>query len=451
MSGPRRQVIAGHVLDTPCLRSRTLSELTGAEVWIKFENLQFTASFKERGALAKLAALDEDERRRGVSRLRPAITRRASPITRSGLEIPCVIVMPRYTPAVKVERTRAFGAEVGAGGRRLRRSAGARDGARPPSRSLVLRPRLRRRARRRRRRARSRSRCWRRRRSSMRSWCRSAAEASSPAWRSRPRRSSRASRSSACKAHAFPALYAAFKGESPEFGASSIADGIAVREPGRIALGAARELIDDVFLVDEGDIEQAIVDAARDRKDGGGGRAARQPLAATRQQRRPRLPGRKSVSCSAEEHRPAHAGFHRRARHGALGQARAADGGASRSARRARGGDFGWRLRAPISRVHHQRTFTQLPLQTAEVEFVVQTRNHAHVEEVIACCAARVSTRACTMARPASADRSRGAPAASAACGSRRRGQLRGTRRRTCRTAALKPSRRRGWCRCCRG
>src|SRR4051794_18594793 len=60
------QVIAGHVVDTPCLHACTLSELVGAEVWIKFENLQFTASFKERGALVKLASLDEARRARGV-------------------------------------------------------------------------------------------------------------------------------------------------------------------------------------------------------------------------------------------------------------------------------------------------------------------------------------------------------------------------------------------------
>ncbi|MGZ5119030.1 MAG: pyridoxal-phosphate dependent enzyme, partial [Burkholderiales bacterium] len=60
------QVIAGHVVETPCLHSRTLSELFGAEVWIKFENLQFTGSFKERGALVKLASLTDEQRRKGV-------------------------------------------------------------------------------------------------------------------------------------------------------------------------------------------------------------------------------------------------------------------------------------------------------------------------------------------------------------------------------------------------
>ncbi|MBS0412136.1 MAG: pyridoxal-phosphate dependent enzyme, partial [Proteobacteria bacterium] len=58
--------LAGHIERTPCRRSKTLSQITGAEVWVKFENLQFTASYKERGALNKLAQLSDDERKRGV-------------------------------------------------------------------------------------------------------------------------------------------------------------------------------------------------------------------------------------------------------------------------------------------------------------------------------------------------------------------------------------------------
>jgi len=72
--------LAGLVKCTNFDRSRTLSEITGASVWFKFENLQFTATFKERGALNRLSALSADQR----SRPRPAITRRASPITRRG-------------------------------------------------------------------------------------------------------------------------------------------------------------------------------------------------------------------------------------------------------------------------------------------------------------------------------------------------------------------------------
>src|SRR3546814_9651632 len=59
-------VLAGHVIESPCVRSRTLSDICGAEIWLKLENLQYTGSFKERGALIRLLALSDDERRRGV-------------------------------------------------------------------------------------------------------------------------------------------------------------------------------------------------------------------------------------------------------------------------------------------------------------------------------------------------------------------------------------------------
>src|SRR5919106_1463983 len=104
--------IHGAVIRTPTLKSRTLSELVGAEVWLKFENLQFTASFKERGALVKLISLTEDERRRGVIAASAGNHAQGVAYHARLLGIPCVIVMPRYTPSVKVQRTRVFGAEV---------------------------------------------------------------------------------------------------------------------------------------------------------------------------------------------------------------------------------------------------------------------------------------------------------------------------------------------------
>src|SRR5690349_14265298 len=104
--------IAGAVVTTPCLPSRTLSEITGAEVYLKFENHQFTASFKERGALVKLLSLTPDQRRCGVIAASAGNHAQGVAYHARRLGIPAVIVMPRYTPAVKVEQTRAFGAEV---------------------------------------------------------------------------------------------------------------------------------------------------------------------------------------------------------------------------------------------------------------------------------------------------------------------------------------------------
>ncbi|MGI8841356.1 MAG: threonine ammonia-lyase [Caulobacteraceae bacterium] len=104
--------IAGHVERTACRHSRTLSQITGAEVWVKFENLQFTASFKERGALNKLSQLTEEEKRRGVIASSAGNHAQGLAYNAQRLGIPVTIVMPHGTPYVKVHQTRDFGAEV---------------------------------------------------------------------------------------------------------------------------------------------------------------------------------------------------------------------------------------------------------------------------------------------------------------------------------------------------
>lgn len=102
----------GHIERTPCRHSRTLSEITGAEVWVKFENLQFTAAFKERGALNKLALMTADERARGVIAASAGNHSQGLAYHAARLGVPATIVMPKGTPMVKVEHTRGHGAEV---------------------------------------------------------------------------------------------------------------------------------------------------------------------------------------------------------------------------------------------------------------------------------------------------------------------------------------------------
>jgi threonine dehydratase len=105
--------LAGQVLDTPCVESRTLGQILGAQVFLKFENLQFTASFKERGALNKLATLIEaGQPIRGVIAASAGNHAQGVAHHAQRLGLRAVIVMPRTTPTVKVERTRGFGAEV---------------------------------------------------------------------------------------------------------------------------------------------------------------------------------------------------------------------------------------------------------------------------------------------------------------------------------------------------
>lgn len=107
-----RDAIAGSLVVTDCDLSRTLSDKLGAEIWLKFENLQFTGSFKERGALNKLLSLDAAERSAGVIAMSAGNHAQGVAYHASRLGIPAVIVMPEPTPTVKVENTRGHGAKV---------------------------------------------------------------------------------------------------------------------------------------------------------------------------------------------------------------------------------------------------------------------------------------------------------------------------------------------------
>jgi threonine dehydratase len=107
-----RRVIAGAVLKTPTLVAPKLSALTGAQVYVKYENLQVTNSFKDRGALNKLSSLPEAERKRGVIAMSAGNHAQAVAYHASRLGIPATIVMPEATPFVKVAATRSYGAQV---------------------------------------------------------------------------------------------------------------------------------------------------------------------------------------------------------------------------------------------------------------------------------------------------------------------------------------------------
>src|SRR5215510_6112231 len=107
-----RRTIAGQVVRTPMLAAPKLSALTGASIYVKYENLQVTNSFKERGALNKLASLSADERKRGVIAMSAGNHAQAVAYHAEKLGIPAVIVMPRGSPNTKVKNTQVHGAEV---------------------------------------------------------------------------------------------------------------------------------------------------------------------------------------------------------------------------------------------------------------------------------------------------------------------------------------------------
>ena len=107
-----RERVADTLVRTPFVHSKTLSKLSGVDLLIKYENLQFTASFKERGALNRLLVLDQDEKRRGVIAMSAGNHAQAVARHAERLGIRSVIVMPRTTPVSKIEQTRVYDCEV---------------------------------------------------------------------------------------------------------------------------------------------------------------------------------------------------------------------------------------------------------------------------------------------------------------------------------------------------
>ncbi len=377
----------GQVLDTPCVESKTLSQLIGARVFLKFENLQFTASFKERGALNKLLVLTEGAQARGET-IRGVIAASAGNHAQGvahhaqRLGLRAVIVMPLTTPMVKVERTRGFGAEVVLHGETF---DAARDHAlvlaeqqgltfvHPFDDPLVIagqgtialemlraQPSL----------------------DTLVIAVGGGGLISGIATAVRARKPS-IEIIGVQTAH-FPAMVNAVKGTQHPQGSSTIAEGIAVGQPGLITRRLIAERVDDLVLVDEGDIEQAIVMLLEIEKTlvegaGAAGLAAllKDPA---------RFAGRNVglVLCGGNidpmllssiiGRGMVRAGRLARIRVGA----RDTPGVLTRiTAVVAQAG-------ANIDEVHHQRAFSHLSAQNVEVELVLQTRNVAHVNEVLA-------------------------------------------------------------------
>lgn len=104
--------IEGAVVKTPMMHSITLSEITGAEIWLKFENLQFTAAYKERGALNALLHLTDEQKKRGVITASAGNHSQGLSYHGTRLGVPVTIVMPKTTPTVKIMQTESVGGDV---------------------------------------------------------------------------------------------------------------------------------------------------------------------------------------------------------------------------------------------------------------------------------------------------------------------------------------------------
>jgi len=249
--------LRGQVLETPCVESRTLSQITGAQVYLKFENLQYTASFKERGACNKLAQLSPAERERGVIAMSAGNHAQGVAYHAQRLGMRAVIVMPRFTPGVKVERTRGFGAEVVLHGDTLEESrahayalAGEQgltfvhpydDAAIVAGQGTVGLEMLR----------------------SQPDLDTLVVSTGGGGLIAGITLAARALRPGieivGVQTQRFPAMVNAVTGSHWPQGLNTIAEGIAVGAPGAIPLEVVRSGVNDWLLVDEGDIEQAIV------------------------------------------------------------------------------------------------------------------------------------------------------------------------------------------------
>ena len=374
--------LAGEVIATPCMPSRTLSALTGCDVFLKFENLQFTASFKERGALNKMAQLTPAERAQGVLAVSAGNHAQGVAYHAQRMGIPATIVMPRFAPAVKVERTRGFGATVVLEGDTFddARSHGlalatergltlvhpyddlsviAGQGTiglemlaqQPEIDTLVVAIGG----------------------GGLISGIATAARALRPDIRIVGVQTER-----------FPAAWNALHGEQRESAQATIADGIAVKSPGALTLPLIRTLVDDVLLVGEDDIEQAILMLLEIEKtvvEGAGGVGLAALL-----KHRDRFSGRKVglILCGGnieplvlaeiiergmvKSGRLARLRFDVRDVPGALADVAMLLG----------------KLGANIDEVQHQRAFTSLSVERAQIEVVVQTRGVAHIAQILA-------------------------------------------------------------------
>jgi len=370
------------VVDTPCVHSRALSAITGVELVLKLENLQFTGSFKDRGALVRLLALSEAERKRGVIAMSAGNHAQAVAYHAQRLGIPATIVMPRYTPDIKTGRTRAFGAEVILHGEILAEAAQrARQLASERGLTLVhpYDDRL------------------------VIAGQGTIALEMLAAWPDLdvlviPVGGGGLIAGNAIAAKAlkpdieiigvetrrFPSMQQALQGQAPQCGTATLADGIAVKTPGELTLPVIRELVSRIQLVDEEDIEQAVLLLMEVEKlvvEGAGAAGLAAVLA-----NRAALAGRKVglIISGGNIDLPVLSSIIQRGlvRSGRLVRIRVdmrdVPGALARVA--ACIGDSG----ANIVRLAHERTFTALPLQQVGVEFVLQTRGLAHVSEVMA-------------------------------------------------------------------
>jgi threonine dehydratase len=376
-----RRTLAGAVLRTPMLPAPKLSALTGAEVFVKYENMQVTNSFKDRGAFVKLAALSAGERSRGVIAMSAGNHAQAVAYHSRRLGIPATIVMPVTTPFVKVKATEAYGAKVVLDGESLsecqeRAAAMARDDA------LVL----------------------------VHPYDDPAIIAGQGtvalemfedvddldvlvvpiggggliAGNAIAARGLRPKVDIVgVEAALYPSMRNAITGANSPIGGPTLAEGIAVKNVGTLTLPVVRELVSDIILVDEAHLERAVnayLTLQKTMAEGAGAAGLAAMFAAPERFRNrkvglilcggnidPRILASIMVRELERDHRIVSFRLTIADRPGVLGPIATLLG----------------RLGANILEVDHRRLFLDVPAKGAKLDITVEARDHAHSKEIM--------------------------------------------------------------------
>jgi threonine dehydratase len=374
--------IRGATILTECNESRTLGAIVGCRLWLKFENLQFTSTFKERGALNRLRALSPDERRRGVIAMSAGNHAQGVAYHARRLGIPAVIVMPAGTPMVKVENTRRHDAEIVISGATLeeagefaRAYAQSHDltmihpyddplviagqgtialemlEAVPELDTLVVPIGG----------------------GGLISGIAVAAKSLKPGLRI-----------VGVQAGLYPSMYNAVKGEQLPMRGDTLAEGIAVKAPGRITTGIVRDLVDDIVLVSEDQLERAasmLISIEKTVVEGAGA-AGLAALLSTPERFAGKNVGLVLTGGNIDTRLIASVLTRELAREGRLTQLAIdiVDRPGQLAAVSALLAEAG----ANIVEVSHQRTFSDLPAKGTLLELVIETRDRAHLDDVMA-------------------------------------------------------------------
>jgi threonine dehydratase len=374
--------IRGAVIVSECNESRTLGEICGCRIWLKFENLQFTSSFKERGALNRLLALSAEQRQRGVIAMSAGNHAQGIAYHARRLGIPAAIVMPAGTPMVKIENTRRHGAEVIISGLTLEqagdfaRKQGEVQGMtliHPYDDPLVIAgqgtialemldavdaldtlvvPIG---------------------GGSLISGIAVAARALKPDLRI-----------VGVQAALYPSMYNAVYGKRLAMRGDTLAEGIAVKSPGKITTDIIRDLVEEIILVTEDQLERAVATLISIEKTvaEGAGAAGLAAVMANPERFAGRNVGLILTGGNIDTRLVASVLTRELAREGRLTQLSIdlVDRPGQLAAVSVLLAESG----ANIIEVSHQRTFSDLPAKATLLEVVVETRDRAHLDDVLA-------------------------------------------------------------------